>query len=67
MPRHPFFLPPSIHTPTPQVDGFLLPPCGAGVDETRRRAALLARRTEWQALGIPEDEYPDSMRDDQLL
>jgi hypothetical protein len=50
-----------------QVDAFLLPPAGAGLDESKRRAALLARRTEWLALGIPEDEYPLSMRDDQLL
>jgi hypothetical protein len=50
-----------------QVDAFLLPPAGGGLDESKRRAALLARRTEWMALGIPEDEYPQSMRDDQLL
>lgn len=50
-----------------QVDAFLLPPAGGGLDETKRRAALLARRTEWMALGIPVEEYPDSMRDDNLL
>jgi hypothetical protein len=50
-----------------QVDAFLLPPAGAGLDETRRRAALLARRTEWLALGIPESEFPPAMREDELL
>jgi hypothetical protein len=50
-----------------QVDAFLLPPAGAGLDETRRRAALLARRTEWLALGIPESEFPSAMREDELL
>ncbi|KAF8072596.1 hypothetical protein HT031_000256 [Scenedesmus sp. PABB004] len=49
-----------------QVDVFLLPPAGAGVDEAARRAELLARRTEWQALGIPEGVWPDSMADDAL-
>lgn len=50
-----------------QVDAFLLPPAGAGLDEVKRRAALLARRTEWQALGIPLDLYPDSMSDAALV
>lgn len=44
-----------------------MPPAGCGENEARRRAALLSRRTEWRALGIPEKLYPDSMSDEALL
>eukprot|EP00775_Hariotina_reticulata_P002565 gene2565-2867_t len=50
-----------------QVDAFLLPPAGAGISDTKRRSELLAQRTEWRALGIPENMYPDSMKDSTLI
>jgi hypothetical protein len=56
----------ACNNPT-KVDAFLMPPAGCGLDEASRRATLLARRTEWQALGIPEDVYPPSMSDAALL
>jgi hypothetical protein len=51
----------------PQVDVFLMPPAGCGVGEAKRRCTLLSRRTEWRALGIPEELYPASMTDDELM
>jgi hypothetical protein len=50
-----------------QVDAFLLPPAGSGLNDTKRRSELLSRRTEWRALGIPEHMYPESMKDSALM
>jgi hypothetical protein len=49
------------------VEAFLLPPPGSGLGEVRRRAALLQRRTEWLALGVPEEEFPQSMAVNNLM
>jgi hypothetical protein len=54
----------SVHL---QVDVFLMPPAGSGAGEAKRRSTLLSRRTEWRALGIPEELYPPSMTDEELM
>lgn len=50
-----------------QVDAFLMPPACSGAGEAKRRATLLSRRTEWRALGIPEELHPQSMTDEELM
>ena len=56
-----------------QVDAFLLPPAAGAASapgeagEARRRAALLARRTEWLSIGVPESDMPFSMRRQGLV
>ncbi|WIA08499.1 hypothetical protein OEZ85_007934 [Tetradesmus obliquus] len=50
-----------------QVDVFLMPPACSGAGEAKRRATLLSRRTEWRALGIPEELHPQSMTDEELI
>jgi hypothetical protein len=52
--------------PDIQVEAFLLPPTDAAAGEARRRAALLGRATEYSVLGIPEAEWPEGMRWEEL-